>query len=115
MKTPLPFASPWLGPLRIALVSFLSLALAGAAEIATPRAEKPAAAEEAVQMTPFEVSSAGDRGYYGANTMSGTRINSKLEDLANSITVVTKEQMADFALLDLNDIFNYEAGTEGTG
>lgn len=74
-----------------------------------------AAGEGTVQMTPFEVSSAGDRGYYGANTMSGTRINSKLEDLASSITVITKEQMDDFALLDINDIFNHEAGTEGTG
>ncbi|MDO8543041.1 MAG: TonB-dependent receptor plug domain-containing protein [Opitutaceae bacterium] len=70
---------------------------------------------DTVLMTPFEVSSAGDRGYYGANTMSGTRLNSKLEDLATSITVITKEQMDDFALLDINDIFNYEAGTEGTG
>lgn len=32
--------------------------------------------------------------------MSGTRLNSKVEDLASSITVITKEQMSDFALLD---------------
>jgi len=73
-----------------------------------------AAREEAVQLSPFEVK-ADNRGYYGVNTMSGTRLNTKLEDLASSITVVTKEQMADFAMLDLNDIFNYEASTEGTG
>ncbi|MEO5959836.1 MAG: TonB-dependent receptor plug domain-containing protein, partial [Opitutaceae bacterium] len=47
--------------------------------------------------------------------MSGTRLNSKIEDLAASITVVTKEQMQDFAMLDINDIFAYEASTEGTG
>ena len=47
--------------------------------------------------------------------MSGTRLNSKIEDLAASITVVTKQQMSDFAMLDINDIFTYEAGTEGTG
>jgi hypothetical protein len=47
--------------------------------------------------------------------MAGTRLNSRIEDLASSITVVTKEQMQDFALLDINDIFAYEAGTEGTG
>jgi outer membrane receptor protein involved in Fe transport len=29
--------------------------------------------------------------------------------------VVTKEQMADFAMLDINDVFAYEAGTEGSG
>jgi hypothetical protein len=47
--------------------------------------------------------------------MSGTRLNAKIEDLAASITVVTKEQMADFAMLDINDIFAYEASTEGSG
>ena len=67
-----------------------------------------------VEMSPFEVA-ADNRGYYAANTMAGTRIGSKLEDLGASITVVTKEQMTDFAMLDINDIFNYEASTEGTG
>lgn len=76
--------------------------------------DEPAAKNEAVKLSPFEVV-ADNRGYFAANTTSGTRLNSRIEDLGASISVVTKEQMADFALLDLNDIFNYEAGTEGTG
>ncbi len=79
------------------------------------KASESAPSAGPVQLSPFEVSGAGDRGYYGANTMSGTRLNSRIEDLASSMTVVTKEQMADFAMLDINDIFSYEAGTEGTG
>ena len=71
-------------------------------------------AGDTVVLSPFEVSGSG-RGYYASNTMSGTRLNSRVEDLASSITVITKEQMADFALLDINDIFLYEAGTEGIG
>ena len=47
--------------------------------------------------------------------MSGTRLNSKIEDLGQSITVMTKAQMTDFALLDINDVFDHMAGTEGTG
>jgi len=70
--------------------------------------------DETVVLSPFEVVGTQDRGYYGANTMSGTRINAKIEDLASSITVVTREQMQDFAMLDINDIFTYEAGTEGS-
>ena len=77
-------------------------------------ASPPRPADEVVQLTPFEVVE-NNRGYYGANTMSGTRINAKIADLASSITVVTKEQMADFAMLDINDIFAYEASTEGSG
>jgi outer membrane receptor for ferric coprogen and ferric-rhodotorulic acid len=65
-------------------------------------------------LSPFEVQE-NNKGYYAGNTMSGTRLNSKIEDLAASITVVTKQQMSDFAMLDINDIFTYEAGTEGTG
>ncbi len=70
--------------------------------------------EEALQLSPFEVREANN-GYYAATTMSGTRLNTKIEDLAASISVVTKQQMADFAMLDINDVFNYEANTEGTG
>ena len=68
-----------------------------------------------VVLSPFQVSGEADKGYYASNTLSGTRINSKLEDLGASISVVTKQQMEDFAMLDLNDVFLYEANTEGTG
>jgi hypothetical protein len=70
--------------------------------------------DDVVSLSPFEVVS-DTKGYYSANTMSGTRFNAKLEDLAAPMTVVTKEQMADFAMLDINDIFLYTAGAEGTG
>ena len=69
---------------------------------------------EMVVLSPFEVTS-DNKGYFSPNTMSGTRFNTKLEDLAASMTVVTKEQMSDFAMLDINDIFLYTAGAEGTG
>lgn len=65
-------------------------------------------------LSPFEVV-ADTRGYYSSNTMSGTRFNTKIEDLASSITIMSKEQMADLAMTDINDVFLYVAGTEGTG
>lgn len=70
--------------------------------------------EEIVNLSPFEVT-ADTNGYFQSNTMSGTRLNSKIEDLGQSITVMTKEQMEDFAMLDINDAFDHMAGTEGTG
>jgi hypothetical protein len=94
-------------------------------ELATLRADEEKAAKAAVEsasaekdngvveMSPFEVSSAQDRGYLATNSMSGTRLNSKIEDLASSITVVTKQQLIDTAAVDINDIFSYEANTEG--
>ena len=82
---------------------------------AIPVSGAPAAGQDqTVQLSPFEVREA-NTGYYAANTMSGTRLNTRIEDLASSISVVTKQQMADFAMLDINDVFNYESNTEGTG
>ncbi|MDP3072933.1 MAG: TonB-dependent receptor plug domain-containing protein [Opitutaceae bacterium] len=67
---------------------------------------------ETVQLSPFEVV-ADTRGYFASNTLSGTRLNSKIEDLGAAITVVTKQQLLDTAALDINDIFQTEIGTEG--
>mgnify|MGYP001553585485 CR=1 FL=1 len=79
-----------------------------------PVATTGSPSDKVVELSPFEVSE-DNHGYYAANTMSGTRLNAKIEDLGSAISVVTKEQMKDFAMLDINDIFNYEASTEGTG
>ncbi len=73
-----------------------------------------AAEDKVVELSPFEVNAGADKGYSAENSMAGTRLNSKLEDLANSISVVTKQQLQDTAAIDINDIFAYELGTEGT-
>ena len=96
------------------LLSILSLLAFGAAEASAQTAPVAPATSETVELSPFMVTSEKDAGYYGANSMSGTRMNTKLEDIAASITVITKEQMIDLALLNMDDIFAYEAGTEGT-
>ncbi len=81
---------------------------------AAPTAPAGSPDADAVVLSPYVVTTEKDTGYYGASAMSGTRMNTNLEDLASPITVVTKEQMADFALLSMDDVFAYEAGTEST-
>ena len=73
-----------------------------------------AGSEETIRLSPFEVKVEAN-GYYSPNTMSGTRINSNIQDLASSISVVTKSQMQDFGMLDINDVFLYTGNTEGSG
>jgi hypothetical protein len=85
--------------------------LARQKKVPVETATKPAG--EMIELSPFTVV-ADTTGYFQSNTMSGTRLNSKIEDLGQSITVMTKEQMADFAMLDINDVFDYMASTEGT-
>lgn len=88
-------------------------------EVAAMEAENKSTApvdkkDEVLELSPFEVV-ANTRGYQAINTMSGTRLNSQLEDLGASISVITKQQMEDLALLDINDVFLYMGNTEGTG
>lgn len=109
------------------ITAFLSLALGLSAQTLAPTAAAPvdpvkvpvqiattpAKSEEVIELSPFSVV-ANTKGYQSFNTLSGTRLKSKLADLAASITVVTKQQMLDTAVLDINDVFRYEASTEGT-
>ena len=70
--------------------------------------------EDIVQLSPFQVTDSQDKGYQATSAMSGTRLNTKLEDLAASLSVVTKQQLEDTAAVDINDVFKYELSTEGT-
>jgi hypothetical protein len=98
-----------------------------AAKPATPTAQTPTPAKQEVEsgsvadiladsdtiiLSPFEVVSSNN-GYMATNTASGTRLNSRLEDLASPITVITKQQLTDMAAVDLNDIFRTESNVEG--
>ena len=118
MKT---FCPPSLRLSRLGSIAAAALAFATpfvAAQTAPPAKTTTVSAasdksEETLVLSPFTVI-AEDKGYQAFNTLAGTRINSKLEDLGASITVVTKQQLEDTAVLDINDLFRYEASTEGT-
>lgn len=103
-----------LDPAEVAALEKAPVAATAAVRSAPSPARPEAPAAPPVVLSPFEVVE-DIRGYYSANTLAGTRFNSKLEDLASALSVVTKDQMNDFAMLDLNDVFLYSANTEGTG
>ncbi|WP_442889280.1 TonB-dependent receptor plug domain-containing protein [Congregicoccus parvus] len=96
-------------PTAVAAISVV-LAVSGA----RAQSSESSSGAEVIELSPFEVSADDDSGYRATRTMSGTRLNTKLEDLAASISVVTKEQLLDTAAIDINDIFLYEGNTEGT-
>ncbi|HRP04379.1 MAG TPA: TonB-dependent receptor plug domain-containing protein [Opitutaceae bacterium] len=70
--------------------------------------------QDVIELSPFIVVE-DNNGYLASTAMSGTRINSRIEDLGASISVVTKQQLLDTAAVDINDVFQTEIGTEGTG
>ncbi|OAM87016.1 hypothetical protein AW736_25290 [Termitidicoccus mucosus] len=67
-----------------------------------------------IMLSPFQVDSTREKGYFAENTLAGSRMRTNISDLGAAITVVTKQQMEDTASLDVNDIFRYEIGTEGS-
>src|SRR5690606_28476771 len=55
----------------------------------------PAAGDEIVALTPFEVNTSQDVGYVAQNTLAGSRLNTSLKDTAASLSVLTAEFLSD--------------------
>ena len=62
------------------------------------------------QLSPFEVATSGDKGYYASNTISGSRISVPIQDIPLTIEVVTSEFIEDTGATDLRDSLKYSAG-----
>ena len=62
------------------------------------------------ELSPFEVSIEGDRGYLANNAISGTRLNTAIQDLPMTLEVVTSELIEDTGASDFNEALNYTAG-----
>jgi iron complex outermembrane receptor protein len=66
--------------------------------------------EPVFELSPFEVDTSSDRGYYAANTISGSRINIALQDMPMPIEVITSEFIEDTGSLDLRESLRYSSG-----
>lgn len=62
------------------------------------------------ELSPFEVETSGDRGYYASNAISGSRINVPIQDMPLTIEVVTSEFIEDTGSTDLRESLRYSAG-----
>lgn len=66
--------------------------------------------ENVYELSPFEVNTDGDRGYYASNSISGSRINVALQDVPMPIEVITSEFIEDTGSTDLRESLRYSAG-----
>jgi iron complex outermembrane recepter protein len=87
--------------------SFLLVSAAAVAQTVPPPAAPPPPAEEVVVLTPFSVDTTKDRGYQAENTLSGSRLNSSLNDTPASVSVFTKEFLQDVGLTELRELVEY--------
>jgi len=65
---------------------------------------------EAIELSPFVVNSDKDLGYLAADTLSGSRLNTKLYDTSASISEMTKEFLDDIGANDVMDAVQYALG-----
>ncbi len=96
----------------IALTLAVSLASpAFAASAGAPPPSSPAA-EEVVQISPFEVRTDRDTGWVAATTLAGNRMDTELVNVGASIDAITSEFMRDLAVYRLEDIAQFVAGVD---
>lgn len=67
------------------------------------------------ELSPFEVSGAGNIGYLANNTLAGTRLNTELRNVANAVQVLTAEFIDDVGATDFGELLVYTTGTEAFG
>jgi len=89
--------------------SCLCLSLLARAQVAPPPAP---AAGDPIKLSVFEVSSEKDTGYAASTAMTGTRTNELLENLPNSISVMTQELLQDLAFNNYFDAVDFAMSTE---
>lgn len=70
---------------------------------------------EVVELSPFTVNAERDTGYRATNTLSGTRINTSLRDIAASIQAITPEFLEDAGLTNDTELLQYTTSTEVAG
>jgi len=67
---------------------------------------------ETVELSPFVVNTAKDRGYLAENTLAGSRLNTKLRDTPGSISVFTREFLDDLGINDIRQLVEYSVNSE---
>lgn len=70
------------------------------------------AADEAYELSPFTIEASDNEGYQAQSTLSGTRLNTSLNDIAASVSVFTKEFLEDVGATSIQDAYLYSVNTE---
>ncbi|MEO6994519.1 MAG: TonB-dependent receptor plug domain-containing protein, partial [Lacunisphaera sp.] len=71
--------------------------------------------DDAIVLSPFEVSTTKDTGYQATDTLAGTRIRSDLKDVGAAISVITKDFMNDVGAVDSGSLLQYTTNAEVAG
>jgi len=93
------------------LLSFLTAWLAAGTAADAQTAPTPAK-DEAVVLSPFNVTSDRDYGYVATNTLAGTRVNTPVKDVGAQISIFNKDFIKDVGATNLEELMGYAIGTQ---
>ena len=96
---------------RAALALAFTLASVRAQSASAPGASARAG-EEAVVLSPFQVSAGTDQGYLATQTLSGTRLKTDLKDIGSSLTVFTEQLMDDLGANSIYNLMSFAPNTD---
>lgn len=85
------------------------------ASAATPPPPAGASNEEVVELSPFVVSADSFQGYYASQTLAGSRLKTRVDEVASSIQILTPEFLDDIGATNANELFLYTTSTESSG
>ena len=68
-----------------------------------------------VELSPFVVDVAAEKGYQATHTLAGTRLNTSVKDLGASISIYTKDLIDDLGVTNANELLIYATGMEASG
>jgi iron complex outermembrane recepter protein len=102
--------------MRLAFAAAAASALSLAAYAQTPAATtppKPAADEDVVMLSPFDVKESSSSGYVPSESMTGSRVAVKIIDLPYTVNVLNREYFDEFGILELGDNITQVGGFTG--
>lgn len=111
MKIPIPNTPNLTASSVLRRYAGLSL-FAPLAMVSSLHAQDSAEEEEIYELSPFEVDASKDQGYRAENTLAGSRLNMSLEDVAQSVNVLTMEFLEDVGAENIDDILLYAVNGE---
>ena len=107
-----PYTRRWTAALATALLCTAGPSWAQPAAPNPDASDTTETEEQAVVLSPFEVSTEGNTGYTAATTLAGNRLNTELRDIGNAVTVVTQQFLKDIGAKDNQTLLQYTVGTE---
>lgn len=78
-------------------------------------ASSTSAEEEVLTLNPFVVDASVDKGYRAMSTLAGTRLNTPVKDVGASISIYTKDFLADIGATNATELLVYATGMEAAG